>query len=31
VAIDPDGPAGAVLRQISRDVAARVSVINLAG
>jgi ATP-binding protein involved in chromosome partitioning len=29
VAIDPDGPAGAALRQISRDVAARVSVINL--
>jgi len=30
VAIDPDGPAGAALRQISRDVAARVSVVNLA-
>ncbi len=29
VAIDPDGPAGAALRQISRDVAARVSVVNL--
>jgi ATP-binding protein involved in chromosome partitioning len=29
VAIDPDGPASQVLQQISRDVAARVSVINL--
>jgi ATP-binding protein involved in chromosome partitioning len=27
---DPDGPAGAALRQMARDVAARVSVINLA-
>jgi len=27
---DPDGPAGATLRQIARDVAARISVINLA-
>jgi ATP-binding protein involved in chromosome partitioning len=30
VAIDPDGPAGSALRQIARDVAARISVINLA-
>ena len=30
VADDPDGPAGATLRQVARDVAARVSVINLA-
>lgn len=30
VTIDPDGPAGSVLRQMARDVAARVSVINLA-
>jgi ATP-binding protein involved in chromosome partitioning len=30
VADDPDGPAGAALRQIARDVAARISVINLA-
>jgi ATP-binding protein involved in chromosome partitioning len=30
VAIDPDGPAGSTLRQMARDVAARVSVINLA-
>jgi len=29
VVIDPSGPAGAVLRQIARDVAARVSVLNL--
>jgi ATP-binding protein involved in chromosome partitioning len=29
VAVDPDGPAGAAMRQIARDVAARVSVINL--
>jgi ATP-binding protein involved in chromosome partitioning len=29
VAIDPDGLAGQALKQISRDVAARVSVINL--
>jgi ATP-binding protein involved in chromosome partitioning len=31
VVIDPDGPASQALRQISRDVAARVSVINLGG
>jgi ATP-binding protein involved in chromosome partitioning len=30
VADDPDGPAGATLHQMARDVAARVSVINLA-
>jgi ATP-binding protein involved in chromosome partitioning len=30
VADNPDGPAGAILRQVARDVAARVSVINLA-
>jgi ATP-binding protein involved in chromosome partitioning len=29
IAIDPGGPAGKALQQISRDVAARVSVINL--
>ncbi len=29
VVIDPEGPAGKALQQISRDVAARVSVINL--
>ncbi len=30
VVIDPDGPAGSALRQIAREVAARVSVLNLA-
>ena len=29
VVIDPEGAAGTALRQISREVAARVSVINL--
>jgi len=29
VVIDPEGPAGKALQQISRDVAARISVINL--
>jgi ATP-binding protein involved in chromosome partitioning len=29
VSLDPDGPAGAAMRQIARDVAARVSVLNL--
>jgi len=31
VALDPQGPAGAAMFQIARDVAARVSVINLGG
>jgi ATP-binding protein involved in chromosome partitioning len=29
VSLDPEGPAGAAMRQIARDVAARVSVLNL--